>query len=411
MKGIYNLGKGKTILLVEDDVVVTAIYRERFRADGFEMRIANCVNTLGQVLELSPVDLIILDLSLPDMDGIKVIQDVRSKFPNLPVVALGSAHFSAQLRAARAAGATEGIAKASCTAQRLITLVHHLLGTGPSVADHLSDEERHSFLAGGETEFQEKLATTFFTHAPKAIARLRACHLDFARSDRDFWRCAELSAMNREIRSVAALASLAGLCKITPLASALEALLVELRTKPAHVNASVIRTIGQAVDRLTDLLENAEVAGASGSEQPSILVVDDDDASCRRIYSALKKATIRVVALADTATARQLLEKERFGLTLVNLEMGQRGFDLCAKIRKTAANRTMPIMFVMVGSGFETRAKITLSGANDFIAKPFLPLELVVKALTWLFKEGSVVTKIEQAQLCASPSPLIAIAA
>jgi FixJ family two-component response regulator len=50
-------------------------------------------------------------------------------------------------------------------------------------------------------------------------------------------------------------------------------------------------------------------------------------------------------------------------------------------------NRTTPIVFVTSHSDFGSRAQSTLSGGNDFIAKPFLPVELAVKAFTWLFKE------------------------
>ena len=51
-------------------------------------------------------------------------------------------------------------------------------------------------------------------------------------------------------------------------------------------------------------------------------------------------------------------------------------------------NLTTPIVFVTSHSDFGSRAQSTLSGGNDFIAKPFLLVELAVKALSWLFKEN-----------------------
>jgi DNA-binding response OmpR family regulator len=57
-------------------------------------------------------------------------------------------------------------------------------------------------------------------------------------------------------------------------------------------------------------------------------------------------------------------------------------------IREMATNRATPVVFVTSHSDFGSRAQSTLSGGNDFIAKPFLLVELVVKALTWLFKES-----------------------
>ena len=45
-----------------------------------------------------------------------------------------------------------------------------------------------------------------------------------------------------------------------------------------------------------------------------------------------------------------------------------------------------PIIFVTGLTDFMTKAKSSLSGGNDLIGKPFLPVELSVKALTYLIK-------------------------
>jgi DNA-binding response OmpR family regulator len=67
---------------------------------------------------------------------------------------------------------------------------------------------------------------------------------------------------------------------------------------------------------------------------------------------------------------------------------GQTGLELCVSIRAMATNRATPVVFVTSHSDFGRRAQSTLSGGNDFIAKPFLLVELAVKALIWLFKES-----------------------
>jgi DNA-binding response OmpR family regulator len=67
---------------------------------------------------------------------------------------------------------------------------------------------------------------------------------------------------------------------------------------------------------------------------------------------------------------------------------GKSGLDLCVDIREMPTNHVTPVVFVTSHSDFASRAQSTLSGGNDFIAKPFLLVELAVKALTWLFKES-----------------------
>lgn len=76
------------ILLVEDDEMVAdglvvALKRNNFTVN----RVANGATALTFVMA-DPPDIIILDLGLPDMDGIELLGRVRKKFPVLPVLVL-----------------------------------------------------------------------------------------------------------------------------------------------------------------------------------------------------------------------------------------------------------------------------------------------------------------------------------
>jgi len=57
------------------------------------------------------------------------------------------------------------------------------------------------------------------------------------------------------------------------------------------------------------------------------------------------------------------------------------GFELCTKIRTLPQYAKTPVVFVTGLNDLESRANSTMSGGNDFIAKPFLFIELTVKAL------------------------------
>ena len=62
------------------------------------------------------------------------------------------------------------------------------------------------------------------------------------------------------------------------------------------------------------------------------------------------------------------------------------GFELCTKIRGLANNKTTPVIFVTSLTDFKSRARSSLSGGNDLIAKPFMFIELSVKALTYVLR-------------------------
>jgi DNA-binding response OmpR family regulator len=65
---------------------------------------------------------------------------------------------------------------------------------------------------------------------------------------------------------------------------------------------------------------------------------------------------------------------------------GMDGFDLCTKIRGISENKATPVIFVTSLTDFKSRARSSLSGGTDLIAKPFMFMELSVKALTYVLR-------------------------
>jgi CheY-like chemotaxis protein len=194
--------------------------------------------------------------------------------------------------------------------------------------------------------------------------------------------------MHRHLRLLAGSANVLALRKVVQLSTALEALFVELYTEPAKITASVVRTIAHSIETLAWLFDRP--ANSQDEVIPSkILVVDDEVIARQLICSAVGKADLEAVGLDDPLAAQRLLKRERFDLIFLDVEMpGLTGLELCVKIRAMEPNRSTPIVFVTSHSDFGSRAQSTLSGGNDFIAKPFLLVELALKTLTWFFKEG-----------------------
>ena len=110
----------------------------------------------------------------------------------------------------------------------------------------------------------------------------------------------------------------------------------------------------------------------------------DDDAVCRHAISfALKKVLNPPDLASDGKAGLALAVKLPYDVIFLDVEMpGMDGFELCSRIRATAANRATPMVFVTRHSDFGSRAKSSLSGGCDLIGKPFMPFELAVKALT-----------------------------
>jgi len=76
------------ILLVEDDAVLSNGLSNALQQSGYTLSTSNTGSHALQLLEIEIFDLIILDLGLPDMDGIEILRRVRRKKLTLPVLIL-----------------------------------------------------------------------------------------------------------------------------------------------------------------------------------------------------------------------------------------------------------------------------------------------------------------------------------
>jgi len=381
IKRIYTPVKKKTILIVDDDRIGAHIYQTKLQSHGFKVEVACDAANAMQQLKKDPVDLVLLDLCLPGMDGAEVLKDIRSQFAMevLPIVVFCNPFLASLARAASEAGATRCVTKIESTPEEMLALVRELL---------VIDSSTEGSVAPPRRRLQETIVASFLTTAPETLAKLRAGHQVFARTEAEGLRHGELFEMHRQVRSLTGSANLIGFQKISQMGNALEALLIELHAKPKKITPSVIRTVAQAIDTLASLFDHAANSRTEALSSPKILVVDDEIVSRETICSALGKANFAAVSLDDSTAAQRSLEQDHFDLIFLDVEMpGQDGFELCTKIREMDTNRTTPVVFVTSHSDFASRAQSALSGGNDFIAKPFLSIELAVKALTWLFKE------------------------
>jgi DNA-binding response OmpR family regulator len=76
------------ILVVEDEPDIAGLLEKGLRANGYETTLADDGASAGIHLKSSSFDLVILDLGLPETDGITVLQELRRKDHRTPVIIL-----------------------------------------------------------------------------------------------------------------------------------------------------------------------------------------------------------------------------------------------------------------------------------------------------------------------------------
>ncbi|MEA3340530.1 MAG: response regulator, partial [Chloroflexota bacterium] len=77
---------GEKILIIEDELDIAHLMETMMREQGYQTHVAyDGVEGLNAALRERP-DLILLDLRLPEMDGMDILRDLNSQQVNIPVV-------------------------------------------------------------------------------------------------------------------------------------------------------------------------------------------------------------------------------------------------------------------------------------------------------------------------------------
>ncbi len=74
------------ILIVDDEEHIRFLYSEELSDEGFEVITADSGEGLLELIENEKPDLVILDIKMVDYNGLDLLQDIRNKYYNLPVI-------------------------------------------------------------------------------------------------------------------------------------------------------------------------------------------------------------------------------------------------------------------------------------------------------------------------------------
>jgi CheY-like chemotaxis protein len=382
----------KKILIIEDDQIVANVYRNKLAVDGYNTEVASDGESGLKVMRTFKPQLIIIDLMLPGISGVDVIKEVRSEeeFAKVPIIVFSNTYLTNLIQEAWRAGANKCLSKSNCTPKDVIEIVRNAIGDSgamtqkaPASAAEVAATSKPAALASeNDAEFQADLRNAFIENLPGTLYSLRTVLQAFIKADNEMARLKQVYELYRQVHALNGNAGLAGLTHIAHMSSAFEALLKEIYEKPKNINSSSTRTIASAVDFLGFLFEKGTVPGRQELTVSKILVVDDEAISRRAIVYALEKAKLKSVNVEDPTEAVQLLQDNEYDLIFLDVDMpNMNGFELCAKLRCMPQHRKTPVVFVTSLNDFDNRTSSTMAGGNDFIGKPFLFIELTVKAL------------------------------
>ncbi len=77
--------KGK-LLIVDDESEIREMLSRNFRMLGFEVEVAGHGLEALSILEEKPIDVVISDIKMPEMDGVALLREIRNQYPMVRVI-------------------------------------------------------------------------------------------------------------------------------------------------------------------------------------------------------------------------------------------------------------------------------------------------------------------------------------
>lgn len=99
------------ILVVDDEKIVLESIRKHLKKDDFAVHTVPSAQAALELLESTPMDIVLTDLMMPEIDGLELMKEIRKRWPRVPVIMItGYATINTALQATQL-GAFDYIAK------------------------------------------------------------------------------------------------------------------------------------------------------------------------------------------------------------------------------------------------------------------------------------------------------------
>lgn len=412
----------KRVLMVDDDPLIVRIYKHELCRNGFTVDTAEDGITAMKSMHQAKPDVLVLDLMMPRFSGQEVIKAMKANadLKTVPIIVLSNVFMEALGEDPALAYASRKLVKVRCSPAVLAETVKSIIENpsplpepSPAPPKPAPEKARAAAAAAAararleqkdqelplspaeiqahETELRRKAREEFLANAPATLDSIRTLFQQFYHATAET-RVFRLQDFYRKIHFLAANAGLAQCIYLAHLASVFEALLFQMIDRPERITASSLRTSAAAVDLMQMLFKRAD-KNPKDTRFPkgSVLVVDDDPICTRLVMWAMKQANLAARSTGDTQQAYEWLKETQFDLVLLDIGLpGMNGIEFCKVIRRLPGYAQTPVIHVTGHADFATQAESALSGSDDFIAKPVLPMELALKAVMHLIEKHPV---------------------
>lgn len=366
----------KRILIIHEDRLLTNLFREKLEGSGFAVDTVRSLEQVPKLMDSKRPDLVLIDVVLREGGTIDFIKSLRQDGTTMELPVL---IFPTNLRAlaseALQAGATKIIASSNNLIGSIIDTAKVTLGM-PGLGASL---DTLLFQA------DESWMSMVFSSASEQLNLMRHCLPGLVTQPPDTGAVRNIWTL---IHNFADRASLLRHKALHRMASVLDTLLCDINEMPEQLTPGCLKTLGHAIDFLSVLSDQTNLTRTEEPSSARVLVVDDESSAQMMIKSAMELAGIRCESASSPTEALDRVRDKEWDLIFLDIGMPEmNGFDLCTRVRAYDTHKRTPIVFLTGLASFHNKAQASLSGGNDFLAKPFNVAELGVKALTWILRK------------------------
>ncbi len=117
----------KKILIVEDEKILSEVYEEKLKSLGFDVCCAYSKDEALNLFNSFLPDLVLLDLMLPEKVGFQILEDMKRKNPDLPVIIISNLDQSEDIKKGKSLGAEDFLIKSNVRLVELVSAVKRCL--------------------------------------------------------------------------------------------------------------------------------------------------------------------------------------------------------------------------------------------------------------------------------------------
>ena len=338
---------------------------------GHHVTIANNGREALELLEKQPFDLALVDVQMPEMDGLQLTGAIREKEKNtnthLPIIAMTAYAMKGDRERCLEAGMDAYVSK-PINASQLFETIDGLGRAELKVPEEAEGGSRLEILDEaalrsrfeGELELLRDVVRLFLDDYPKLFNGIRGA------AERG-----DTKGMEREAHKLKG-----SVANFAAPAAYDAALRLEMMGRSGHLEQGA-----EALDQLESALDRVAAPIAEpgwGHETMKILVAEDDLVTRRILEAYLVKWGYEAVMVADGQEAWRLLQQDDApSLAILDWMMpGLDGTTICREVRKL--NRQPYIYLILLTArGYKEHLIEGLeAGADEYLTKPFDPYEL-----------------------------------